>query len=243
MEHNRNQHSGARLLKKAAWLYVAGIHLMLAILVFKPDFVDELKNRLLPAQEYVNALGQRMMILHERMDASVPAGAAIFLGDSITQGLATAAVAPFSVNYGISSATTQELLQNIPKYRSLNRASAIFLMIGINDIDQNKFTGLADRLRTIANAIPHDRTLIWSGIMPVYTDSIQPEQIAHINEAIEQICSQRSKCTFVNTQEVFGSGGESLFSDGVHLNDAGYSKWIPVLRQSYEKAIKDQPSN
>ena len=42
------------------------------------------------------------------MDSLVPVGATVFIGDSITQGLATSAVVPLSVNYGIGGDTTQD---------------------------------------------------------------------------------------------------------------------------------------
>src|SRR6478736_3871224 len=56
--------------------------------------------------------------VHEWMDASVPAGATIFLGDSITMALATAAVAPYSVNYGISWQRSDQLIKSMDIYQS-----------------------------------------------------------------------------------------------------------------------------
>jgi len=229
------------LLKKIAWLYIAAIHLLLAVLLFRPDLIHDFKRKVF--QDHSATLARTNPTSHERMDASVPEGAAIFLGDSITEGLAVAAVAPLAVNYGIGGLTTEELIRNIPKYRSLNRAGAIFLMIGINDIDRTETEGLADRLRLIANTIPQDRPLIWSGIMPVYADRIPADPIAPANKSISDICSQRKNCTFVDTQALFAPGDGSLFSDGVHPNEAGYGKWISALRAAHAKAIRDQAND
>lgn len=133
--------------------YLIGLHLLVAVLIFKTDFIPKVKEKFLPTQMTSNPHGQRMIVYHKAMDASVPAGATIFLGDSITQGLATAAVAPYSINYGIGSATTSELLSNLPSYKSLERATAVFLMIGINDLGQGKSAGLEERLQAISLAI------------------------------------------------------------------------------------------
>jgi lysophospholipase L1-like esterase len=168
------------------------------------------------------------------MDASVPAGAAIFLGDSITQGLATAAVAPYSVNYGIGSATTGELLDNLPVYKSLRRAGAVFLLIGINDIGRGQTIGLEGRLQAIADAIPAGVPLVWSAIMPAYVDRADPEAIRQANRAIARTCAARPGCVYVDTGALSDA---ALFSDGVHPNTAGYAVWIGALRDAYAKVV------
>lgn len=228
-----------------SWLclaYVIGLHFLLAVLLFKTDFIPRVKARFFTTPVASNPHGERMMVYHQAMDASVPAGAAIFLGDSITQGLAAAAVAPIPVNYGIGSATTSELLGNLPKYQSLKRASVVFLTIGINDLAQGKTEGLALRLRAIAAAIPNELPLVWSGIMPVYWKEIDSQQITSANDVISEICAARAGCIYVNTGEVFSSGGADLFRDGVHPNDRGYEKWIASLRKAYQQVTR-QKSN
>ena len=59
------------------------------------------------------------------MDGLIPEGATIFIGDSITQGLATSAVSNQSVNYGIGSDTTLGVLKRLPYYNSMNSAKAV----------------------------------------------------------------------------------------------------------------------
>lgn len=216
--------------------YVVGLHLLVGFLVFKTDFIPKVKARLLTDAMAPNPHGQRMIAYHQAMDASVPDGAAIFLGDSITQGLAVAAVSAYPINYGISGATTSELLANLPKYQSLKRASAVFLMIGVNDIGQGKFEGLGDRLRAIAAGIPTGPSLVWSGIMPAYSEGIDPRQITAANTLVKQLCAARAGCTYIDTQALFSAGGTGLFHDGVHPNDQGYATWIAALRKARQAA-------
>jgi lysophospholipase L1-like esterase len=211
--------------------YLVGLHLVLIALVVKTaTFQNFMKDGAAS-----NPHGQIMIGYHKAMDGSVPAGAAIFLGDSITQGLATAAVAPDSVNFGIGAATTSELLRNLPSYKSLERASSIFLLIGTNDIGEGLTRGLDERLRAISLAIPLDKPLIWSGIMPAYSDRHRPEMIAAANKTIHDLCSRRTECFYIDTQAIF-SADRSLLSDGVHPNDAGYSRWIDALRAAHAQA-------
>ena len=174
-----------------------------------------------------------MIVYHQAMDALIPDGATIFLGDSITQGLATTAISPASVNYGIGSATSAELLANLTKYHSLQRASAIFLLIGINDLGSEKSAGLTERFEAIVAALPNEVPLIWSGIMPTYSDNIDPAAIESANQVIRKLCSARDKCAYVDTHAIFSTGGSTLFRDGVHPNDQGYAKWIATLREAY----------
>ena len=238
---NTAQHS--KLKQQLSLAYVLGLHLLVAVLIFKTDFIPKFKEKFFPQLTSSNAHGERMIFYHQAMDASVPAGASIFLGDSITQGLATAAVSPASVNYGIGFATSTELLENISRYQSLNRASVIFLMIGINDIRQGKTEGLTERLDAIATAMPNDVPLVWSGIMPVYSDKIEPTQIESANRVIKVLCAAREKCAYVDTQEIFSSGGAGLFRDALHPNNQGYAKWIDALRAEYQSLLHQKYNN
>ena len=246
MGHTRDQHSTAQhsKLKRGLFLaYIICVHLLIALLIFKTDFIPKVKAKLFATPATTNPHGERMIVYHQAMDASVPSGATIFLGDSITQGLATAAVSPASVNYGIGSETTSELLANLPKYQSLERASVAFLMIGINDIGQGKTDHLPTRLQAIAAAIPRELPLVWSGIMPAYSDKIDPAQVTAANRVIQEICAARDRCIYVDTQELLAAGGTNLFRDGVHPNDRGYTIWISALRKAYLQLTQKKSNN
>lgn len=233
MENRRHQHSPAK--RRLIIFYIICLHFLAAVLIFKTDFIPKFKAKFLEAPKHTNPHGEIMILFHQAMDASVPAGASIFLGDSITQGLATAAVAPYSVNYGIGSATTTELLGNIAKYQSLKRASAIFLMIGINDIGHEKTEVLAAKLAAINDVLPNDIPIIWSGIMPAYRKNIDPAKITSANGVIRDLCDARNLCTYVDTHSLFSKGGQDLFRDGLHPNDQGYAVWIDALRKTFQE--------
>lgn len=210
-------------------LYLFALHLLLALLVWKTDFLPKVKAMLFATTPRSNPHVANMLAYHRGMDPSVPEGAAIFLGDSITQSLATATVAPHAVNYGIGFATTGDLLRHLPEYKSLNRASIVYLMIGVNDLLLGQAAGLHDRLKQIAQALPTDRRVVWSGLMPVFSPEVSPAQIAAANEVIQVACAERPRCTYVDTVALF-AGDSSLFHDGLHPNERGYARWMAALR-------------
>ncbi len=211
--------------------YLIALHLLLALLVWKSDVLPKAKALLFESAPTSNPHVAHTFAYHRSMDPSVPEGAAIFLGDSITQSLATAAVAPRSVNYGIGFATTGNLLAHLPEYQSLQRASVVYLMIGVNDLLLGQATGLHDRLRQIAQALPAGRQVVWSGLMPVFSPEVRPALVTEANAVIRAACAARPPCTYVDTVALFGED-PSLFRDGIHPNTLGYARWIGALRQA-----------
>jgi lysophospholipase L1-like esterase len=214
------------------------LHMFLAILIVKTDFIPRVKAKL-GAAEIPNPHVINMVRYHQWMDSSVPDKATIFLGDSITQGLATAAVAPYAINYGIGTQNTAELLHALPSYPSLNRADVIFLAIGINDFIRDKKSGLSDRYREIVERLPDQTPLIWSSVMPTGYGNIASADIAMANETIRSLCANRVNCIFVDTWHFLadenGKMIASLFlEDGLHLSLGGYAAWIAALKQALQ---------
>lgn len=186
-----------------------------------------------------------MLAYHLRMDGSIPEGAVIFLGASNTQSLAVAAVTPVSINLGIGQQTTRLLLEAIPFYKSLHRAGAIVVSIGTNDILHDQAEGIEERLRQIDRALPANKPVIWSAIMPIraaISDKKAKEAwIQSANKLIKALCYARERCMYVDTWQLLANGqppeAERYFSvDGIHLSDAGYRQWILGLKSGL-KAI------
>jgi len=155
---------------------------------------------------------------HAWADASQPAGAVIFLGDSITEGLAVSAVAPVAVNYGIGKQATGDLLVSMRGYGSIGRARLVVLTIGTNDVSRKQLAGIEDRLRAISAAIPVP--LLWNAVPPSTRGDSAP-----VNAIIRKVCAERPDCTYLETP--FQPGD---FRDGTHLSDAGYARWIAAMR-------------
>lgn len=160
-------------------------------------------------------------------DPQVPDGATVFLGDSITAGLLTSNLAPRTVNYGISGATTADVLNVIDKLPSVKRASRIYLAVGVNDVHDG-LPGTEDRFRAIATAIPAGTSVVWSAVLPTAHPRISVEAVQRVNEEARAACAARSRCTWVPAPE-WREG--YLLADGVHLSGAGYAAWAAALRR------------
>lgn len=219
------------LINKLFISYAILLHALLALTVIKPAWLMKALGR-------TDQHHAQMLVIHSRIDPSVPDKASIFLGDSIIEGLATAAVAPNSVNFGIGRQTTDKLLESIKRYKSIDRASEIYLLIGINDFLQNKKEGLQGRLQEISKSIPLEKRLIWSGIMPTLPNKIvSPTEIQLVNKYIKELCDIRARCVYVDTWEAIEPMREKAFTDGIHLSPAGYKEWIKKLREARNHSL------
>lgn len=212
--------------------YVVALHAVVAAALVTSDFLENAAARfgfVEPGRKLVLASQRR---LQERMDPSVPVGAAVFLGTSITQGLAVAAVADRSVNFGIGSQTARQLADSMPGYHSLQRARIVFLEVGANDVGTQRLAGLAGELERVAAAIPATVPLVWSGVMP--RTGVR-DDVRNANAVIQALCARRANCRYVDSEAAMtGQDGALLpdiYLDGVHPSARGYQLWIGALRE------------
>lgn len=178
--------------------------------------------------------------VHAWMDESVPAGATIFIGDSITMALATAAVAPYSVNYGISWQRSDQLIKSMDIYESILRSSRVFVMVGTNDVLEGREVGIQSRYQAILAKIPANVEVVMSSIPPVGDVVINGRKIDEkIVRAVvafaKTVCEADKRCRFVNTYEALSTDGKPtqgvLLPDQIHLSTKGYQLWIEALRR------------
>lgn len=184
----------------------------------------------------------RMLRYHRRMDGHVPDGSVVFLGDSLTQGLCTDAVAQPSVNYGIGSDTTVGVLGRLDAYsNSLSRASAVVLAIGVNDLLFRENREIAENYRRILERLPTDTPVVCSTLLPINEHTyakgtpVSNARIAELNGLLRNQCAKFPRCVFVDAgPQLVDSNGHLRASledgDGIHLNAAGNRIWAEVLR-------------
>lgn len=224
----------AQLGKWILIAYLVILHSMMAIMLarYGLPLTVRIKLGLVSAN---TPFHESMLVYQRSVDASLPDGTVVFLGDSITQGLANVAVAPHSINYGIGGQSTSQLHDSLRYYPSLPRAKTIVLTIGINDFLQHGERGVAQRLAQISQALPAQVPLIWNAIMPVAPGEIDMQALAQANEEIKRLCAQRPQCTFVDTWPLLTDQAGRIrpshyLPDGVHLSPEGYRAWIEALK-------------
>lgn len=189
--------------------YVLVVHAALVVLLWRTSIPAAIG--LAPARVHPHITDMRE-VLRWRDSTTMP-GAAIFLGDSLTERLAVSSVEPDAVNFGIGRSRTDQLF--IPD--AVASARRIYLLTGTNDFMQNKHAGIERRLEKIAEQLPIDVPLVWTGIMHPDADAA--------NAKIRRICASRAACTYVEPLR-----DPRAFVDGVHLSKEGYLQWIDSLR-------------
>lgn len=215
--------------------YFIALHILLIIgtaIIVRSHLHGEPSNIL---EQHLN----NMLAFQRWADPQVPANAVIFLGDSITQGLATAAVTPYSVNYGIGGENTAQLLAALPSYQSLAHVSTIVLEIGINDYIQGIQDGIIDRYRNIVAVLPKENTLFWNAILPVRQDIVRLMDLIDTNRIIKTLCEERKNCFYIDTWKFLTDKEGNIISeyfldDGIHLSVKGYQQWILALQSALE---------
>jgi len=182
---------------------------------------------------------------HRRMDGNIPDGSVLFIGDSITQGLAVTAIADKGVNFGIGGDTSLGVLERIHYYESIETSYAVVLAIGINDLKRRENKEILQNYESILTSIPNDIPIIFSAILPI-DERIKKDgdgwnnRIAELNENAKEICALVENCFFIN------SGGKLIdftsnlnssyhIGDGVHLNSQGYEIWIADIKNALLK--------
>ena len=88
--------------KRIAITYLIGIHVFLAVVLLKSDFINRVERKLgihiATQSPEITEHFHRMLRYHKRMDGNVPEGSVIFIGDSITQGLCVSAMNPLELD-------------------------------------------------------------------------------------------------------------------------------------------------
>lgn len=187
---------------------------------------------------YDNMLGS-----HLQLDGSVEAGSVIFLGDSLTQGLNVAAVTDRAINYGIGMDTSLGLLQRIPQYKSLTKASTVVIAIGINDlirVKRSPYNILKNyqQILNIVTSVNTEAAIVLQAVFPV-DERVglvgTNEKIIEINSRLQSL-AKTNGYEFVNLYPLFVGNQGNLkqklhVGDGLHLSSEGYRLWIQALKQ------------
>jgi hypothetical protein len=217
--------------------YLIVLHVMLAVALVKTDLIPRAATKFGFAKYAIpeeDSIIPSMRGVHQQMDSSVPAGATIFLGDSITMALATAAIAPYTVNYGIGWQRSDQLIKSMDIYESIKRAERVVIMIGTNDLLQGREDGIESRYKGILAKIPPNIDIVMSSPPPI--SRIEDAKVRYVVTSAKHVCEADKRCRFVNAYDAMSKNGTPLpgmlINDGVHLSPKGYELWINSIRQT-----------
>jgi hypothetical protein len=232
-----------RLKQIAFATYLIALHAVLAVALVKTDLLPRAAVKfglsepaLFPEEEMIIP---RLREVHQQLDSSVPAGATIFLGDSITMALATAAIAPYTVNYGIGWQRSDQLIKSMDIYDSIKRAGRVVITIGTNDLLQGREARIESRYQAILAKIPSNIEVIMNSVPPIGNiewggRKIEDAKVRYTVMSAKHVCEVDRRCRFVNSYDALSSNGTPLpgvlLNDGIHLSPKGYELWISSIR-------------
>jgi lysophospholipase L1-like esterase len=176
----------------------------------------------------------------------VVTGRVIFLGNSITQGGDWAKLTGDStvVNRGIGADVTFGLRTRLDDV-TRRKPSRLFILIGINDISKDipdaviaaEYRMLIDSVRAQS---PQTKIFVQSILplnptvknFPQHYDK-QPRVVA-VNRLLQRMARERH-ATYIDLWPIFidkqNHLDATLTGDGLHLNEAGYVRWVAFLKQ------------
>lgn len=184
-------------------VYLVLVHVVLGVGVVR-KIIQYTHPEPLPSERYISTRRQFLKVV----DQSKPRGSIVFLGDSLTESLATSNI-PNSVNYGIGYSTTKDINERIGDY-DWTDVRMLVLMVGTND-------ALLGKEPEVLN-LP-DVPVLWYAAPPNARASVDK-----MNEGFRTQCAKHPKCRFV---EITGST-----YDGVHLNKTGNDAWLHSVKTS-----------
>lgn len=161
-----------------------------------------------------------------------------FVGDSLTAQGDWQAAFPDRVvfNQGVSGDTSFQLMARLPQIRRTD-AGTYLVMVGINDIvwgyDPGRVAARIQWLRTGLQIGTGARVIIQSTI-PCASFRCGADGVRRVAELNALLASQTPPRDFVDLTPVMADGDglrRAYTVDGVHLNAAGYARWVARLRE------------
>lgn len=167
--------------------------------------------------------------------------AVVFVGDSITQRNQWHEFFPglTVLNRGIDSDRSLGVLKRLDHIISL-KPSKIFLMIGINDINDGRdidhiLGNYESIILRIQSELPHTKLYIQS-VLPVnnsvYNHKINNDHVKNVNSRLADLTAKHD-VTFINIYPHVlkdNEFDEKYTVDGCHLSGEGYLAWVNLIR-------------
>jgi lysophospholipase L1-like esterase len=211
-------------------IYLIAAHCLLGLVLWKSDFLTKARS-MLTAKHSTDGLAahyRSMRRYHARSAEIVPTGSVFFIGDSIIQGLAVEAVAAPAINYGIGGDTTVGVLERLDDY-AWNRASALVLCIGGNDLRDRRVEVIADNIEGIVTHIDSRLPVILSAVLPVDESARvslrgRNARITALNRLLKSLSDRHAHVIFASyshLSEETNLKPDLHVGDGLHPNNKG----------------------
>jgi lysophospholipase L1-like esterase len=187
----------------------------------------------------------------KRLNKRLKSGGIVFIGDSITEQFMVSEFYPkhYVINRGISGDTTYGVLYRLEESAFALRPKKIFLLIGTNDIGNEKdpeyiIGNTRLIIQRLKKRLPRTKIYIQS-IYPVYKDTNNRikkkivgnrdnDKIKAINKQLYRL-AKKYKCTYIDmNKKLRDRHGQLKYEytiEGLHLSPLGYEKVAKELEK------------
>lgn len=245
-----------RFKKKLLYSYLIVLHLvvvlLLVLLMIKPNqkMIWHIAQVLgLVEQPSVQKIYQSTLTtFYNRVDRQINKPYDLFIGASLIQGFYTQSLTSRSINFGIGGDTSEDVLNRLQTYQSLDYVQTLVLQVGGNDLKSRSLQDIEHTLSQLQPYLHKAQQVLWLGVLP-FDLAMQPERnnrlVIELNKKIQTRCGQLSNCTYLQPDKILynDQGGLSTSyhtGDGIHLNKKGYEIWREQLRPWFRpSAITD----
>jgi lysophospholipase L1-like esterase len=171
-------------------------------------------------------------------------GTFLLIGDSLIAGYDWQARMPaFKVyNYGVPGEKIQGLLRRLPSIeQAVESPDIILIMSGINNVIAEDYVFI-DILRKIvirlSNAYPNAE-IVLNSLPHIKISLLVDDAIRHLNSYIETV-SRESGCCYLDNFVRYSDDDPDIFlSDGIHLNDETYERWVRAFLEFVAFLLED----
>jgi len=222
--------------RRAGWAYIGLLHVLLAVLVFKTNFLELAAKTIwgTPQYEWSEEI-YRGIAEQAARDAVTPPGAVLLFGDSILSQVPPESVGAGVRNFGITGDTTAILRLRLAALRSVATARVAVVAVGVNDLKFRPQAEIVANYAAILAAVPERVGVVVVAVLPVdeTVERIQRRPdlrngaIAALNERLKALCMERAGCRYLDTWPGMSDparGGLAAAwhaGDGWHLSPAG----------------------
>ncbi len=237
------------LLKKLGFVYLTFLHVLIAVLIFKTNFLVLVGKTLgvLPAEEFHDQLYQDMFAKVEAFQQSTSPKMILF-GDSLSTKIPERSLPKGIVNLAVGGLTTAgagRLLHAVSPEKDLS----VIIELGVNDLKYRSPRNVARDIKAFVGQFSAAEKIVLVGLLPVdmanstvltrpYLDN---EVFSRINADLMMFCEKLTQCSFLSTGFLAGADGnlrrEYSVSDGWHLSLLGAETLGEHITKAYLGAL------
>jgi len=226
---------------KVVSLYLLILHFVLIIIVFTPNLAAKISKAM--GKEHPNNSViynyQSNKTMLSRVERNLNKNTTLFIGDSLTQGMAVNSIVPYAVNFGIGHDTIDGALERVRSYKSLNKVATVIIAVGTNDLRKLSLKTALSRYKVLLNELKKLKRVYIHEVLPIDAKILGIElqnKIALFNQELFYLTQEFASIHYLRASGALFDSNRSLkttlhLGDGLHLNEKGYDIWINQLKK------------